>query len=481
MVVYGHTPVPEPEWINNTLCVDTGCVFGGSLTALRYPSREIVSVPAATVYYEPARPLQPATTERGDGLSVADVTGRRSIDTGYGRVTVAAENAAAALEVMGRFAIAPEDLLWLPPTMAPCSTSTVDGYLEHPSSALADYRSAGIDTVVLQEKHMGSRAVILVRRDGSGACYTRTGRAFFADDQLNRALLRRVATAAGPLFDELDSDWVLLDTELLPWSAKAAGLIREQYASVGAAARTALPAGLAVLTAVADRGLAVEGLTARLTDRLANATAFTEVYRRYCWSTAGLDGVRLAPFAVLASARAHHLGRDQGWQLAQIDRLVAADPELFQATRRLVVDLAAGDEAAVEWWLELTAAGGEGMVVKPWTGLARSGDQLSAREEPSASEAPQLARGSRRFVQPGIKCRGREYLRIIYGPDYTAPERLERLRGRNLGRKRSLAHQEHILGLAALDRLVAGQPLWRVHEPVFAILALESEPVDPRL
>ncbi len=57
MVLYGHTPVPEPEWVNNTLCLDTGCVFGGRLTALRYPERELVSVPAARVYYEPARPF----------------------------------------------------------------------------------------------------------------------------------------------------------------------------------------------------------------------------------------------------------------------------------------------------------------------------------------------------------------------------------------------------------------------------------------
>jgi hypothetical protein len=88
---------------------------------------------------------------------------------------------------------------------------------------------------------------------------------------------------------------------------------------------------------------------------------------------------------------------------------------------------------------------------------------------------------ARRFVQPGLKVRGREYLRIIYGPDYTEPETLERLRDRSLGRKRSLATREHVLGLEALDRLTAGEPLWRVHQAVFAVLALESEPVDPRL
>ena len=192
-VVYGHTPTLVPEWVNNTICVDTGAVFGGSLTALRYPSRELVSVPAAEVYYEPAKPLLSVATRPAESLlSISDVSGRRFIETGYGRVTVPAENAAAALEVMGRFAIDPADLLWLPPTMAPCSTSTVDGYLEYPTGAFEDYRRAGVTRVVCEEKHMGSRAVALVRQDGTGALYTRTGRAFFPADELNRAALVRL-------------------------------------------------------------------------------------------------------------------------------------------------------------------------------------------------------------------------------------------------------------------------------------------------
>jgi protein phosphatase len=89
--------------------------------------------------------------------------------------------------------------------------------------------------------------------------------------------------------------------------------------------------------------------------------------------------------------------------------------------------------------------------------------------------------GRRRLAQPGVKVRGREYLRIIYGPDYTEPANLERLRARNLGHKRALALREYALGLEALERVAAGEPIWRVHAAVFAILALESEPVDPRL
>jgi hypothetical protein len=275
-------------------------------------------------------------------------------------------------------------------------------------------------------------------------------------------VLGRLAVAAGAaqgsgLFEELDSDWLLLDTELLPWSAKASGLITGQYASVAAAARAALPAALAVLDSTVERGLPVTDLRDALLGRQANVERFAEAYRRYCWPTEGLTGLRVAPFALLASAGRSHAAQDQGWQLERVDRLVAADPELLTRTDRRVVELAdpVQVEAATQWWLALTGRGGEGMVVKPY------------RPEPR--------------IQPGLKCRGREYLRIIYGPDYTDPARLARLRERRLGRKRALALREHALGLAALDRVAGGAPLWRVHEVVFAILACESEPVDPRL
>jgi protein phosphatase len=468
-VLYGHTPVPAAEWVNDTLCLDTGCVFGGRLTALRYPEREIVSVAAHEVYYEPARPFPTdapavAPARRDDVLDVSDVLGKRVVETRLaGRVTVREENAAAAIEVMSRFAVAPDRLLYLPPTMSPSGTSALPGLLEHPAEAFAYYRGEGVAEVVCQEKHMGSRAVALVRRDGTGVLHTRTGRAFF-DRALTDELLDRLATAvsAAGLFDELGSDWLLLDAELLPWSAKAGELIRSQYAAVGAAARAAVPAAVGVLEQAAAQGLDVGELLDRQRRRADDAEAFTEVYRRYSWRTEGLDGVCLAPFQVLASAGATYAEQPHAWHLALADRLVAADPRLLRTTRTVAVDLTdpASEAAATAWWEELTAGVGEGMVVKP---------------------AANLTVGRRGAVQPGIKVRGREYLRLIYGPDYTEPQHLERLRKRSLGRKRGLAAREYALGIEGLERLARGEPLWRVHECVFAVLALESEPVDPRL
>ncbi|OXY96756.1 polynucleotide kinase-phosphatase [Streptomyces diastatochromogenes] len=488
-VVYGHTPVPEATWLNNTICLDTGAVFGGKLTALRWPERELVDVPAEQVWYEPARPLRGEAPGGHDGrpLGLADVHGRRAVETRHaGRVAVREENAAAALEVMSRFAVDPRLLPYLPPTMAPTATSQEDGYLEHPAEAFAQYAADGVARVVCEEKHMGSRAVALVCRDAdaarerfgvdgpTGSLYTRTGRPFFDDETVTEEILGRLRSAVGDagLWEELaaaDSasgagDWLLLDAELMPWSLKASGLLRSQYAAVGAASGAVFPGALAALEAAAARGTDVGGLLDQQRDRAADAAAFTDAYRRYCWTTDGLDGVRLAPFQILATRGRSLAALPHDEQLALIDRLVEHDGTgLLQTTRRLYVDT--GDpesvRAGVDWWLEMTGRGGEGMVVKPVGAVVRSPEG--------------------RLVQPGIKCRGREYLRIIYGPEYTRPDNLAKLRQRFLNHKRSLAIREYALGLEALDRLADGEPLWRVHEAVFGVLALESEPVDPRL
>ncbi|MCX4578155.1 polynucleotide kinase-phosphatase [Streptomyces sp. NBC_01571] len=481
-VVYGHTPVPQATWLNNTLCVDTGAVFGGKLTALRWPERELVDVPAERVWYEPAKPLASEAPGGHEGrpLDLADVHGRRAVETRYaGRVAVREENAAAALEVMSRFAVDPRLLPYLPPTMAPTATSRMEGYLEHPAEAFAQYREDGVARVVCEEKHMGSRAVALVCRDAgvarerfgvadgpTGSLYTRTGRPFLSDAEVTEEILGRLrdAAEAAGLWEELGTDWLLLDAELMPWSLKASGLLRTQYAAVGAASGAVFPGALAALEGAAARGVDVRELLGRQRERAADAEAFTDAYRRYCWTTDGLEGVRLAPFQILAVQGRSLAALPHDEQLALIDRLVEHDGSgLLQTTRRLFVDTGDAESvrAGVDWWLEMTGRGGEGMVVKPVEAVVRD------------------ARG--RLVQPGIKCRGREYLRIIYGPEYTRPENLARLRGRFLNHKRSLAIREYALGLEALERLAEGEPLWRVHEAVFGVLALESEPVDPRL
>ena len=482
MVVHGHTPVPEATWLNRTICIDTGCVFGGKLTALRYPERELVSVPAARMYWEPARPLvapQVDLTREPTDLDLDDVMGKRIITTGLSQtVTIREENAMAALEVMSRFAADPRWLVYLPPTMSPTATTDRPGLLEHPAEAFAAFRRDGVGRVVCQEKHMGSRAVVVVCRDaavaerrfgvaaspGAGTIVTRTGRPFFHDQGQEVALLDKVRAALTGLdiWEELASDWLVLDAELLPWSAKAEELLRRQYASVGAAATATLAAEAQLLRTAQNRGTDVGELLERTEERRSMAGRFVDAYRQYCWEVISVDDLRLAPFQVPAGEGKVHALTDHLWHLDLMGRLADADPGTFRATSSVVVDLDddASEAAATTWWEELTGRGGEGMVVKP---------------------VEVVHRGAKGLTQPGIKCRGPEYLRIIYGPEYTAEANLLRLRERGLGHKRSLALREFALGIEALERFVAGEPLYRVHECVFGVLALESEPVDPRL
>ncbi len=485
MVVYGHTPVPSAEWLNNTICIDTGCVFGGSMTALRYPEKELLSVPAKQMYYHPIRPLQhvdaiphPVAIEDG-ALSITDVYGKRLLSTRLQRtIMIRAENSAAALEVMSRFAVNPRWLIYLPPTMSPCGTSKLPGYLEHPAEALSYYHDAGVAQVICEEKHMGSRAVVLLCKDeasarkrfgvtdeGIGVCYTRTGRPFFNDSKLANAFLERIRDAANEadFWNEYETDWLLMDCELMPWSMKAQDLLRKQYAATGAAAGRALDETCALLAQAGARGLAIGEMKEQFEQRQGMVNKYKEAYRRYCWPVDSLKDLKLAPFHLLATEGDSHMDKPHLWHLGVLAKLARAEgEELLMQTAFKAIDLSSSDErlAAIDWWEQLTSSGGEGMVVKPQDFIVT---------------------GDRGILQPAVKCRGKEYLRIIYGPEYDDERYLQRLRQRGLNTKRSLALREFSLGVESVERFVAHQPLYRVHECVFGVLALESEPVDPRL
>jgi protein phosphatase len=281
---------------------------------------------------------------------------------------------------------------------------------------------------------------------------------------LDKEFLKRIQAAVSKsgLWDELATDWVCLDCELMPWSSKAQDLLRQQYAPTGAAASAGIAASITSLKSASERVPEASELARRYEERLEMSQQYIKAYRQYCWTVRSLVDLKLAPFHLLATEGSVYSDKDHQWHMTTLARLCAADPELLLATPYKTVDL--GDDnsrqEAIGWWEELTSAGGEGMVVKPFQFVTKN---------------------RRGLVQPAIKCRGREYLRIIYGPEYTAPEHLERLRARGLGTKRSLALREFALGIEALQRFVDRDPLRRVHECVFGVLALESEPVDPRL
>lgn len=539
-VIYGHTPVGEAEWINRTMNIDTGCVFGGRLTALRYPEKELVSVDAHREYYESIKPFKTEDLEKlddedapnagagttaescsesgnrsmmstprpaastglrsasreGDLLDLDDVFGKRRIEIKYvpgtkNIITIKEENAAAALETISRFAIDPKWLIYLPPTMSPCETSRanlegdgtaedIGGYLERPEEAFEYYSSREVFDVVCQEKHMGSRAVVIVcaskeaaakrfstSYDGAGVVYTRTGRRFFTEEDLEREFIEAVQEALGKsdFWKRFETDWVALDCELMPWSKKARDLLRDQYAHTGAAARASLDRVNKELALASARGLEIDELVQRFSEKEKLCNLYVEAYQRYCWDVNSLKDLKLAPFHILATEEHCHFDRDHLWHMAEIEKINSLGGDLFQTTAWIKLDISREDEVrrGALWWEQLTDTSTffkEGIVVKPLNFLARHKGNL---------------------IQPAIKCRGREYLRIIYGPEYTQKENLERLRNRGLSRKRALAMREFTLGMEALESFVRHEPLYKVHECVFGTLALESEPVDPRL
>ncbi len=480
-VVFGHTPVPDAQWLNNTICIDTGCVFGGNLTALRWPEKELVDVQAHREYVAPAKPISSvrgfsAQQDHDLLLYFDDFIAKQRIDCRLGRpVTIPEENALAALESMSRFGIDPRWLIYLPPTMAACPTAPSGVYLEHPEQALEHYRSRGIKQLVAEEKHMGSRALLVVTRgadvaksrfgtdDGkAGVVYTRTGKAYFNDDALEAQLINRVSAAieASGLWQELQTDWVLLDAELMPWSAKALDMINAQYLSTAIAAVNSADM---ILRALNNDTLPAELITLRdkAKHQMKNSEGLKKVVEGYCWPVNSIEDYRIAPFHILAAEGHVFVDKPHSWHMQHLERLAEQDTVLTTTGWREIDPNSVNDcESLIDWWTEHTNTGGEGLVLKPMAFTVR---------------------GTKGLIQPAMKVRGKEYLRIIYGPDYDLAENIDRLRERGLGKKFSMAEREYVLGLEGLHRFVEGRPLADIHACALGVLALESEPVDPRL
>jgi protein phosphatase len=443
----------------------------------------------------PKKAYEPTAQQQYDDiLDADDVLGKRFVTTRLrSNVTIRAEHATAALEIMSRFAANPKWLIYLPPTMSPSETSLKEGYLEYPEEAFAYYRSNGVTKVICEEKHMGSRAVVIVcknekaatRRfgtdhEGPGIIYTRTGRRFFNNEDIETQFLDRIRRAMDQInfWNEFNTEWACLDCELMPWSEKAQELLKSQYAAVGSSASAALGEAINVLEATAARNDLEKGfklperssaqefdlqqLVGKFEDRNRLISHYITAYQQYCWTVNSIDDLKLAPFHLLATEGKVHVDRDHEWHMQTLAKICRTDDPTMLSTAYKIIDVTDDKRIrdGISWWEDLTVKGGEGMVIKPLACIAS---------------------GKKGLVQPALKCRGREYLRIIYGAEYTAGHNLERLRVRALGKKRSLALREFALGIEALERFVKREPLRRIHECVFGVLALESEPVDPRL
>ncbi|QVK18280.1 polynucleotide kinase-phosphatase [Mycoplasmatota bacterium] len=493
VVVYGHVPQKKVYQSNNTFCIDTGCVFGGELTALRYPELECVSVLANDIYCDDNVNFKNDQAIRIDKnlIYAKDVLGNKVIYTRLlNQIKLKEENNIAAFETMSRFAINPNWLVYLPPTMSPSETSKDDAYLEYPTEAFNYYFSNGIEEIVCEEKHMGSRAIIVLCKNQAtakekfnamngeiGICYTRTGRNFFNDRSLEQDFLNKVKGILDKtnFWDDFNTDWVVLDNELMPWSIKAQHLIHDQYAPIGLAGKVSLKKANELLEQVKDvqnqyimnnknggaSSFDINQLIEKTKERYTKINNYIKAYQNYCWDVVSIDDLKLAPFHILATEGFVHADKNHIWHMKTIEQYFDTKDSIIKRTNYIIVkNNEASIQKGIDWWLDLTKQGGEGMVVKP---------------------KEFINYGKKGPLQPAIKCRGKEYLRIIYGPEYDFKENLDTLKKRGLSKKRSMAIKEFSLGLEALKRFVQGEPLYRIHECVFGVLSMESDAVDPRL
>ena len=472
LIIWGHDPKINPLKQNRTLNIDQGVVFGGQLTAFRYPEQTITSVNAYINYAGTQNnPLIEAKAKRFEPPNIATFLAGFAVETPYfGTIQIDGPQAKAAIDSVSHYTVPLEQLFYIPPTMSPTpQTSALDNTLEHPAEAFAYYKKHGVQTMIAEKKHMGSRAVVLLFKDEHlakeymdtemlGILTTRTGRRFF-DKEMEHKIVQQLHSELleKNYFEHFNTNFVLLDAEILPWNLKAQQLIDQQYAHVAE-------------QALMDRSKLVEKLqnTTQINmsewlqdyqHLLNNAQQFSTVYQNYCWEVQDTSAIQIAPFHILAHSSETYFHKPHTWHM-EMNRFFAKNSTIFIETDYKIIHDEASEQEVIAWWEEMTAAGHEGIVIKPELFVTTYKGKL---------------------IQPAIKVRGREYLRIIYGMDYLQASNLAKLRERNPSKKMRHALREFALGLEGIERFVRGESTSRIHECVLGTLALESDPVDPRL
>ncbi|MEI5907699.1 polynucleotide kinase-phosphatase [Bacillus spongiae] len=475
LIVWGHDPKPKPLISNNTINIDQGVVFGGELTALRYPEKEFVSVKAKKNYSGAAsNPLKELEKKRLDPPNISKfINGYSVLTEDLAKIHIPKEYAIPSIDTVSHYTVPIEELVYIPPTMSPTpQPSALKDYLEHPKEVIEYYRRMGVEKMVAEKKHMGSRGILMlfnskksglkyVGRETLGVIYTRSGRRFF-HDEVESDILKRLNDGLNHhnYFQKYETDYVLLDAEIMPWNLKAKELISKQYAHVSENASLDRTMIKSKLEKSINNNKDLEAWFAEYDEKLNNAHIFKEVFQKYCWEIEDINQIQIAPFHVLAHSNETFFNKPHTWHM-EMNREFARMVDLFVETEFMVIDDSSSEDAAINWWETITSDGHEGIVIKPETFISKS--------------------NGGKLLQPAIKVRGRKYLNIIYGMDYLLPENLNRLKKRNVSKKQKLALKEFSLGIEGIRRFVRGESIERVHECVLGTLAMESDPVDPRL
>src|SRR5262249_35902920 len=147
------------------------------------------------------------------------------------------------------------------------------------------------------------------------------------------------ALGAGDFWGQFRTDWVCLDAELMPWSAKAQELLRRQYAATGTAVRASLAESAKLLKGIASPSEDVHETLERISHRREAVDLYVEAYRRYCWPVQSLDDLKLAPFHLLATEGKVYAERNHVWHMEKLAEICRADRGLLLATQFAQVDV----------------------------------------------------------------------------------------------------------------------------------------------
>lgn len=489
VVVYGHTPVPEAIWQNQTINIDTGCVFGGALSALRFPEREIVSVPANKVHCEPKRPLAMnlpviGKDEATDSVNFERIAGRNLVTTRYNYfVTIKDSSSPPIVEFLEIGGLNPRWMIYLPPRLSPTKSSSLPGYLEHTSEAFTYYAKKGLEHVLVEEMHGGEAVTVVIAKDEVqaskrfgvkkecfGIAINSKGHPYFKNKLQEQEFLRQFRKVLDQLdlWGSLESDWFCITGEMTPGSRNWQEL-STNYERISAATSSSLQAREEALKVALEAGLDVQQFVQADSVHKQYQERFSKVLGQHLQPFQQLEDHCFYPASILASEGKTYFDKDQLWhrkiwaQLGSLEDLSDdINTNLFRAPSFHWVDLDSEEEKreASAWFETLSDQGGAGVVVRSTKLAMEAGKDL---------------------LQPGLTVRGREYLRLIYGMDYDRPDLLESHRLRRLKDIRQLAVRQVALGNEALSRFVEKQDLTSVFECNFALLALQTNEIDPRL
>lgn len=482
-VAYGHIVTDDfkPRIVNGTYGIDTGCVHGGYLTALRLPEVTFTQVQARQVYFEKFLKAPDGSLVKEEKSEPKNIglpllrTGRLSVRGLQGEKQEIhignKEGLQEAVDQMSTKVSRPDKIVWLSPTMSPGPVSTNPNLMEDPVTAaqwLFDHAPAGTKLSV-QVKHMGSRGIWLCEYRGKDygweiTCWTRNGYEMF-DDPMRTKVYEAMQTPLDEIASVMSRGFkipevLLLDSEVMPFNQHGPAWLEKTFmvpAAAGKVSKYAMARAAQLGVAMGASELNLAPLRDACMKKMQNLTVFGDVANKFCWPVASESDIKIGIFDVLRPS--NMISRST--LINDLNAVLSVYPMFAQTETKTIENTPDDLQALYAWWQTLTDSGKEGLVLK--------------YDDP-------MVWSNTKYPQQMLKVRGLDYLRIIYGPQYLEKDILAQLRAeRKIDGKMRLAYQQALLGTEALTRFEEGRPFEEWHEMILGILAADRATVDPRL